>query len=331
MTKFNIENFFKKSGKAGSGSAGKKTWGQLVRFITKLQNIMKAENKDSKGKLQNKINEIKSDEPFFEYPIVYIPPVGELILVGDTHGDSESIRAILKQENFIAKAEAGKKVYLVVTGDYADRGKEDVQNIELLFMLKEKYPKLVYLLRGNHEEASMGQHYGLFGSCIEKFGYEKGQLVFQRLNDLFEKLPVVAVTGNGVVAVHGGVPISTINSLKELNDEDNLTDIRWNDPTEEIDHFVYNYRRGSNYLYGKKTFDSFMKGIGANVLFRSHEYVANGHKKLFNNKLVSIFSNGGDSKESGFADFILHPKYVKVDLSKPIKKWSDNNIIEIKY
>lgn len=321
MPNINLANLLKK----------KKTWGQLARFITKIENIIKDENKESKGKLENKIEEIKSDKPFFKYPIVYIPPKGELILIGDTHGDSESVLAILEQESFIDKADADKEIYLVATGDYADRGKEDVQNIELLLMLKEKYPNLVYLLRGNHEEVSMGQHYGLLGSCLERFGYEKGQLIFQRLNELFEKLPVVAVTGNGVIAVHGGVPISTINSLKELDDEDNLTDIRWNDPTVEIDHFVYNYKRGSNYLFGKETFNSFMKGVGANVLFRSHEYVANGHKKMFNDKLVSIFSNGGDSKESGFKDFILHPKYIKVDLSKSIKSWSDDNIIEIKY
>ncbi len=308
-----------------------KTWGQLARLVSKIEGIFKGENISSKGMTKDKIENIKSDKPFFDYPIVYIPPTGELNLVGDTHGDSESVVSILKQTNFIERANNNEKVYIVFTGDYADRGKQDIKNIELLLNLKESFPGNIYLLRGNHEEIDMGQHYGLLGSCIERFGYEKGQFVFQRLNEMFDKMPVIMVTGNGIVAVHGGVPISDIKSLKDINDIDNLTDIRWNDPSEEIDNFVYNYKRGSNYLFGKKIFNDFLNGIGAKVLFRSHEYVANGHKFLFDHRLVSVFSNGGESKESGFKDFILKPKFVKVKLDQPITEWSDDNIIDIDY
>lgn len=308
----------------------KKTWGQLARFISKIENIIKLQNKQGQGKLKDKIADINSEKSFFDYPVVYLPPKGELILVGDTHGDSESVIAILRKTKFLERVN-NENIYLVFTGDYADRGKQDVKNIELLLNLKENFPESVYLLRGNHEEENMGQHYGLLGSCINQFDYEKGQFIFQRLNEMFEKFPVVMVTGNGIVALHGGVPISNIKSLKDLNDEDNLTDIRWNDPSEEIDSFIYNFKRGSNYLFGIKTFNEFMKGIGAKVLFRSHEYVAKGHKFLFDNRLISVFSNGGESKESGFKDFILKPKYVKVDLGKKISKWSDDNIIDIDY
>lgn len=321
MTNIKLDDLLKK----------KKTWGQLARFISKIENIIKSENKEGQGKLKEKIRDINSESVFFEYPVVYIPPNGELILIGDTHGDSESVIAILKKTDFINRANNNEKVYLVFTGDYADRGKQDIKNIELLLNLKENFPEQVYLLRGNHEEVNMGQHYGLLGSCIARFGYERGQFIFQRLNEMFEKFPVVMISGNGVVAVHGGVPISDIKSLKDLNDEDNLTDIRWNDPTEEIENFIYNYRRGSNYLFGRKTFNSFMKGIGANVLFRSHEYVAKGHKFLFDHRLVSVFSNGGESKESGFKDFILKPKYVHVKLDQPIKQWTSDNVIDIDY
>jgi len=320
MSNISLDDLFKQ----------KKTWGQLARFISKIEKIIKEQHDTGQGRLKDKIAEIKSDKAFFEFPVVYIPPAGELILVGDTHGDSESVAAILKKTKFLEKV-GEKNIYLVFTGDYADRGKRDVKNIELLLNLKENFPENVYLLRGNHEEENMGQHYGLMGSCIGRFGYERGQFIFQRLNEMFEKFPAVMVSGNGVVALHGGVPISEIKSLKDLNDEDNMTDMRWNDPSEEIDTFIYNFKRGSNYLFGWETFNKFMAGIGAKVLFRSHEYVAKGYKFLFDKRLVSVFSNGGESKESGFKDFILTPKYVRVDLSKPIEKWEAGNIIDIDY
>lgn len=309
----------------------KRQGAQLIRLINSIELILKKENIAAKGKLKDKINEIKEKDPFFVYPIVYLPGKGEVIIIGDTHGDSQSLLAILRQENFLEKVDQGKDVYLVMTGDYADRGKQNVKCLEILLSLKNEYPGHVYLLRGNHEEVAMGQHYGFLGSCIERFGFEKGQMVFQRFNELFEKLPVVMVAANGLVALHGGIPISDIKSLKKINNEDDLTDIRWNDPTEEIEFFVYNYKRGVNYLFGQKTFNSFMDGIGGKVLVRSHEYVTAGYKFLFDNKLLSIFSNGGESEESGYRDFILHPKYVKVNLEKPIKSWTKRHVIDIKY
>jgi len=308
-----------------------KTGGQLVRLVAAVERILKEENKRGRGKLRDKIPSIKEKQAFFKFPVVFLPARGEVIFIGDTHGDSLSTKAILKQESFFKKLSSGKNIYLVFLGDYADRGKADIKNLEFILNLKKEHPDNVFFLRGNHEELSVGQYYGFLGSCIKLFGYEKGQLVFQRFNELFEKLPGVAVTANGVVALHGGVPISEIKSLKDLDDEEDLSEIRWNDPTSEIDHFVFNYKRGGHYLFGEEIFKIFMAGIGAKVLVRSHEYVAKGFKFMFNNKLLSIFSNGGKSGESGYRDFILNPKYVKVNLAKPIKSWTKQNIINIKY
>ena len=51
-------------------------------------------------------------------------------------------------------------------GDYVDRGRQSIETICLLFALKIKFPKLVHLLRGNHETASISKIYGFFEECI---------------------------------------------------------------------------------------------------------------------------------------------------------------------
>ncbi|PIU03608.1 hypothetical protein COT44_02325 [Candidatus Shapirobacteria bacterium CG08_land_8_20_14_0_20_39_18] len=71
-------------------------------------------------------------------------------------------------------------------GDYADRGTNDVRNLEMVLDLKVRYPQNVVLMRGNHEEYV----------------------------SLFNKLPVVLVTGNGLVAVHGGIPTEEVVNLQ---------------------------------------------------------------------------------------------------------------------
>lgn len=308
-----------------------RTGSQMARLIAEVTKILNEEMNEGKGKLRPAIPLIKGKKPFFEWPVVFLPKEGEAIFIGDTHGDSLAVLSVLRQEQFTEKVASGRKIYLVMLGDYADRGKEDVKNLEIILELKKQFPQAVYLLRGNHEEAAVGQFYGFLVSCITRFGYEKGQNIFQQFNDLFEKFPSVLVTANGIVAVHGGLPISEVSSLTELKNEEDLTEIRWNDPTEEIDHFVFNYRRGAEYLFGRGIFDKFMDSIGGRVLIRSHEYVTNGYKFMFAQKLLSIFSNGGTSKESGYRDFILYPKYAKVDLGKSIARWDMRHLQDVRY
>ncbi|MFA6098689.1 MAG: metallophosphoesterase family protein [Patescibacteria group bacterium] len=308
-----------------------KTWRDFSQLVIGVEQIIRQERKLSKGKMREKITLINSREAFCHYQYVYLPDQGTAIFIGDIHGDSVSVQKILEQERFFQLSEKGEAVYLVFLGDYTNRGKADIKTLDLVLNLKLKHPNYVYLLRGNHEEIDMGQHYGFLGSCIKQYGYDRGQYIFQRVNNFFEHLPSLLITRNGAVAVHGGIPVSPIKSLKDIKDDEDMMEIRWNDPTEEINHIMYNYKRGGNYLFGRTIFDNFMQAIGGKILVRSHEYVASGYKLLFDQRLLSIFSNGGKSEESGYQDFILQPKYAKLDLSKPAERWTMENIVDIKY
>jgi len=82
----------------------------------------------------------------------------------------------------------GNKVYLFL-GDYVDRGYYSCEVMLYLLSLKIRYPKNIWLLRGNHECASVSGHFGFKEECKTKYGVN----IYYSFLLLFQTMPLAAV------------------------------------------------------------------------------------------------------------------------------------------
>merc|ERR1711972_730159 len=77
-----------------------------------------------------------------------------LNIMGDIHGQFPDLLRI-----FEGGGAPPASNYLTL-GDYVDRGKQSIETVCLLLAYKVKYPENFFMLRGNHECASITRIYG---------------------------------------------------------------------------------------------------------------------------------------------------------------------------
>ena len=87
-----------------------------------------------------------------------------LVIVGDLHGQFYDLLHLLEICNDVSQD--NKFLFL---GDYVDRGSFNIETITLLMILKIKYPKYVWMLRGNHESRQMTTFFNFRDECLFKY------------------------------------------------------------------------------------------------------------------------------------------------------------------
>jgi len=248
--------------------------------------------------------------------LVKLKPASEALVVGDLHGDLESLIDILNSSQILKKLDEDSNAVAVFLGDYGDRGYYSAEVYHTLLRLKLQFPKQIILMRGNHEgpEDLLASPHDLPWQFQSRFGGE-WEKAYKRIRQLFNCLYNAVFVEERYLMVHGGVPpqAKTLDDLayahKRHPKESLLEDLLWSDPADAISETCAS-PRGAGKLFGQKVTDTVLQNFGAKVLIRGHEPCMEGYKIDHNGKILTLFSRKGPPyfNESG--------AYLKVELSE---------------
>lgn len=116
-------------------------------------------------------------------------------ICGDTHGQYSDLLRLFEMGGLPPNTN-----YLFL-GDYVDRAKQSIEVIALVLCYKIKYPEKFFLLRGNHECASLNRIYGFYDECKRRYSVK----LWRIFADCFNCMPVAAVVEDKIFCMHGGL------------------------------------------------------------------------------------------------------------------------------
>lgn len=276
---------------------------EFTRIVEEAANLLCAEN----GKIENL--EILGR-------LVNIQPKGEALIIGDLHGDMESLIDILNGSNFLQKMSLNKNSVLIFLGDYGDRGEYSAEIYYTILKIKLLFPRQVVLMRGNHEgpEDLIASPHDLPMQFKMRFG-EKWMEAYSKTRELFTCLYTAVLVEGQYLMVHGGLP-PQLKDIKELAyahlthpKQHFLEDLLWSDPNEIIKETCTS-PRGAGELFGEEVTSRVLKNFNVKILIRGHEPCEDGFKINHNGKVLTLFSRKGSPY------FNSHGAYLEVELSK---------------
>ncbi|XP_033736523.1 serine/threonine-protein phosphatase PP1-like [Pecten maximus] len=227
-----------------------------------------------------------SREIFMEQPNL-LELESPITIVGDIHGQFQDLISHFERNGF-----PGEANYLFL-GDYVDRGKRSLETICLCLAYKIKYPKNFFLLRGNHECASINRIYGFYDECKRRYNIK----LWKTFTDCFNCLPLAAVVENTIFCMHGGLSpdmdnldqIRNIERPCDVPDIGLICDLMWSDPDDDITGWGEN-DRGVSFTFGGDVVDKFLEKFNFSLIARGHQVVEDGYEFFNNRKLVTLFS-----------------------------------------
>ncbi|KAL4431923.1 hypothetical protein ABPG74_012735 [Tetrahymena malaccensis] len=198
-------------------------------------------------------------------------------------------------------------------GNYVGRGSAQLEVILLLFSLKLKYQDQFHMIRGNMEDKRINKAMGFADECYQKFSEDINEpnSIFQRINKVFEYMPIAAVIQDSFLALHGGIG-TTLRAIDEIEHiprpleiiQDPKTyqhkvalELLWSDPvinenqqenTDNVEHDIFQLKNVTR--FGSQRISKFMQENNISLIIRSHEPVYSGIQ-IQNNNVITLFSN----------------------------------------
>jgi predicted phosphodiesterase len=260
-----------------------------------------------------------------------------IIVVGDIHCDFMALKAILTK-----LAQSDYDYYANATflflGDYIDRGASPFQTLRLILKLKEYLGNRCIMLRGNHDSFYYNDEAKRYMSpvspsdTIDFFSEYLDEGTIEAFKNLWDILPwfvLLSRKEKKYIITHGSIPRDDLAPFFSLDifreqtlplEADTkekvqlrrcLNSMTWGDPVEA----EMKYNSGmTRFEFGSQQFDAFMKAQGFTHLVRGHEPMSNGYERMYNDRLVTLFSSGGTGNEdSYYQDLVPSPAFGIID------------------
>jgi len=208
-------------------------------------------------------------------------------ICGDIHGQYYDLLRLFEYGGFPPEAN-----YLFL-GDYVDRGKQSLETIALVLAFKIKYPENFFLLRGNHECASINRIYGFYDECKRRYNIR----LWKTFTDTFNCMPVSAVIDEKIMTMHGGLSpelqnmdqVRKIMRPTDVPDSGLICDLLWSDPDEAISGWGEN-DRGVSFTFGADIVEKFLRKHDLDLICRAHQVVEDGYQFFAKRQLITLFS-----------------------------------------
>ncbi|CAM4749495.1 unnamed protein product [Rotaria magnacalcarata] len=146
----------------------------------------------------------KSKEVFLSQPML-LELEAPIKICGNIYGQYTDLLRHFESGGFPPKSN-----YLFL-GNYIDRGRQSLETICLLLAYKPKYPDNIFLLRGNHECASINRIYGFYDECKRRYNIK----LWKSFNNCFNCLPVAAIVAGKIFCCQGGLS-PDLHSLEQI-------------------------------------------------------------------------------------------------------------------
>ena len=261
----------------------------------------------------------KSREVFLSQPNL-LELEAPIKICGDVHGQYYDLLRLFEYGGFPPDAN-----YLFL-GDYVDRGKQSLETICLLLAYKVKYPENFFLLRGNHECASINRIYGFYDECKRRYSVK----LWKTFTDCFNTLPVAAIVDEKIFCMHGGLSpelqsmeqIRRIARPTDIPDTGLLCDLLWSDPEQEVNGWGEN-DRGVSFTFGADIVKQFLAKHDLDLICRAHQVVEDGYEFFAKRQLVTLFSAPnycGEFDNAGSLMSVDESLMCSFQVLKPIEK-----------
>eukprot|EP00941_MAST-03F_sp_MAST-3F-sp1_P004955 g4955.t1 len=251
---------------------------------------------------------------------------------GDIHGQFNDLLQFFEQYSAPSHRHGDiNYCSYVFNGDFVDRGPNSLEVIILLFCLKVRYHERIILIRGNHEDPGVNEHYGFLTECEQRCptgNPEDGETLWQAANHVFTYLPLAALVEGKILILHGGIG-ATVESLEDIASiqrpvkhthshktkqslkpppkayitaQDIISDVCWSDPSDYSSATGRPTGRGAGYTFGPNRVNTFCKNTGVELIIRSHEVKNEGWEVQAYDRTLTVFSApcyGGKHRNAG--------------------------------